>query len=77
MSAPPPRQWDFDLPMSYDAIFRKALAKSPEHRFPDAASFVAALAEKDIDDELAALMETPPLDVPPPRGVRRPSPAET
>jgi TonB family protein len=64
--APPPRQWDFELPMSYDAIFRKALAKSPAHRFPDAASFVAALAEKDIDDELAALMETPPVDVPAP-----------
>ena len=68
--APPPRQWDFELPMSYDAIFRKALAKAPDKRFPDAASLVAALAEKDIDDELAALMETPPLDVPrPPEAV--------
>src|SRR5688572_8866561 len=65
--APPPRQWDFELPMSYDAIFRKALAKAPEHRFHDAAAMVAMLAEKDIDDELAALTEVPPATPPPAR----------
>jgi eukaryotic-like serine/threonine-protein kinase len=64
---PPPRQWDFELPMSYDLIFRKALAKAPEHRFKDAASMVATLAEKDIDDELAALTEVPPTTPLPPR----------
>jgi serine/threonine-protein kinase len=58
--APPPRQWDFELPPSYDAIFGKALAKSPEQRFPNAAALVAALSEKDLEDELAALTEAPP-----------------
>ena len=63
--APPPRQWDFDLPPSYDAIFRKALAKAAEHRYPNATALVAALSEKDLDDELAALTETPPPALPP------------
>jgi serine/threonine-protein kinase len=57
---PPPRQWDVALPPSYDAIFRKALAKAPEQRYPNAAALVAALSEKDLDDELAALTEAPP-----------------
>jgi serine/threonine-protein kinase len=57
--APPPRQWDFELPASYDAIFRRALNKAPHERYPDAASLVAALQEKDIDEELAALTEEP------------------
>ena len=55
--APPPRQWDFDLPASYDAIFRRALSKAPADRYPDAASLVAALQLKDIDSELEALTE--------------------
>ena len=55
--APPPRQWDFDLPASYDTIFRRALSKAPADRFPDAASLVAALQLKDIDAELDALTE--------------------
>jgi TonB family protein len=54
---PPPRQWDFELPPSYDQIFRRALSKSPADRYPDAASLVAALQEKDIEYELAALTE--------------------
>jgi TonB family protein len=54
---PPPRQWDFDLPASYDAIFRRALNKDPAGRYPDAASLVAALQLKDIDSELEALTE--------------------
>jgi eukaryotic-like serine/threonine-protein kinase len=56
-AAPPPRQWDFDLPASYDAIFRRALSKAPADRYPDAASLVAALQMKDIDSELEALTD--------------------
>jgi len=41
--APPPRQWDFDLPEVYDEIFRRALSKDPAGRFPDAASLARAL----------------------------------
>jgi eukaryotic-like serine/threonine-protein kinase len=54
---PPPRRWDFELPASYDAIFRRALSKAPADRYPDAASLVAALQLKDIDSELEALTE--------------------
>jgi serine/threonine-protein kinase len=55
--APPPRQWDFELPASYDTIFRRALSKGPADRFPDAASLVAALQLKDFDSELDALTD--------------------
>ena len=54
---PPPRQWDFDLPPSYDPIFKRALSKAPADRYPDAAALVAALQLKDIDSELDALTE--------------------
>jgi TonB family protein len=64
--APAPRQWDFDLPASYDAIFGRALSKAPEDRYPDAASLVAALQLKDIDSELEALTELVPPAVPSP-----------
>jgi len=57
---PPPRQWDFELPASYDSIFRRALSKAPAERFPDAASLVGALQLKDIDSELEALTEYVP-----------------
>src|SRR5688500_15179235 len=63
--APPPRQWDFDLPASYDAIFRRALSKAPDDRYPDAVSLVAALQLKDIDSELDALTESAAPDLPP------------
>jgi serine/threonine-protein kinase len=59
---PPPRQWDFELPASYDAIFRRALSKAPADRFPDAASLVAALQLKDIESELDALTEFVPAE---------------
>jgi len=64
---PPPRQWDFDLPPSYDAIFRRALSKSPADRYPNAASLVAALQLKDIESELEALTEIAPPEVPGPQ----------
>jgi TonB family protein len=61
---PPPRQWDFDLPASYDAIFRRALDKDPAARYPDAASLVAALQLKDLDSELDALTEVGAPELP-------------
>ena len=63
---PPPRQWDFDLPASYDTIFRRALSKAPADRYPDAASLVAALQMKDIESELDALTELVPPEGPAP-----------
>jgi eukaryotic-like serine/threonine-protein kinase len=52
--AAPPRQWDTELPPSYDDIFRCALSKDPAARFPDAISLAAALQQRDFD---AALLE--------------------
>jgi serine/threonine-protein kinase len=57
---PPPRQWDFDLPASYDAIFKRALSKAPADRYPDAGALVGALQLKDIETELAALTDSTP-----------------
>ncbi len=51
----PPASEQADLPEAVDAVFARALAKSPVHRFPTAAAFVDALAD--------ALHGTPP---PPP-----------
>jgi TonB family protein len=63
--APPPRQWDFELPAVYDDIFRRALSKNPAERFPDAASLVRALERREFiastaasADALAELEET-------------------
>jgi eukaryotic-like serine/threonine-protein kinase len=53
----PPASEQADLPEAVDAVFARALAKSPVHRFPTAGAFVDALAE--------ALDATPP---PPPAG---------
>jgi TonB family protein len=58
---PPPRQWDFDLPPAYDDIFRRALHKSPEHRFPDASALATALERREFQgprDLMAELEET-------------------
>ena len=41
----PPASERADLPEAVDAVFARALAKSPVHRFPTAAAFVEALAE--------------------------------
>jgi serine/threonine-protein kinase len=60
--APPPRQWDFELPAVYDDIFRRALAKNPAERFLDASSFVRALERREFVastmDPVAELEET-------------------
>ncbi|HEV7499432.1 MAG TPA: serine/threonine-protein kinase, partial [Vicinamibacteria bacterium] len=52
--APPPRQWDFDLPPVYDEIFGRALSKTPGERFPDAASLVRALERREFIASTAA-----------------------
>jgi eukaryotic-like serine/threonine-protein kinase len=41
----PPASEQADLPEAVDAVFARALAKSPVHRFPTAAAFVGALTE--------------------------------
>jgi serine/threonine protein kinase len=41
--APPPRRLNADLPPHHDDVFRRALAKRPEDRYPSALSFVTAL----------------------------------
>src|SRR5258706_1497738 len=40
---PPPSCWNPDLPRPHDDVFRRALAKDPPARFPNAGAFVAAL----------------------------------
>ena len=64
----PPASEQADLPEAVDAVFARALAKKPVHRFPTAAAFVDALSE--------ALHGTnpPPPVAPPParRRARRP-----
>ena len=54
--APPPRQWDFDLPPVYDDIFRRALDKNPGLRFPDATSLVRALERREFVPAAAAMV---------------------
>jgi serine/threonine-protein kinase len=46
--APPPRALNERLPPHYDDAFHRALAKSPDHRFPNALSFVTALCGEEI-----------------------------
>jgi eukaryotic-like serine/threonine-protein kinase len=52
----PPASERADLPEAVDAVFARALAKSPVHRFPSAAAFVEALAGS---------LESPPPAPPP------------
>jgi TonB family protein len=61
--APTPRTFRDDLPDYYDAVFRKALAKDPAHRFPTASALVAALYGNDLEALLlssAAIAEASP-----------------
>jgi eukaryotic-like serine/threonine-protein kinase len=63
----PPASERADLPEAVDAVFARALAKKPVHRFPTAAAFVDALSE-------ALHGTSPPTPVAPPPA-RRPSAA--
>jgi eukaryotic-like serine/threonine-protein kinase len=54
----PPASEQADLPEAVDAVFARALAKKPVHRFPTAAAFVNALSE--------ALHAAPAPAAPPP-----------
>jgi serine/threonine-protein kinase len=56
----PPASELADLPEAVDAVFARALAKSPVHRFPTAAAFVRALAEA-----LHGAGTPPPVTAPP------------
>ena len=42
-AAPPPRQWNGELPPATDEIFARVLAKNPDERYPTASAFVSAL----------------------------------
>jgi eukaryotic-like serine/threonine-protein kinase len=59
---PPASERAVGLPPEADAVFARALAKSPVHRFPTATAFVEALR--------AALAGTPPPSPPPRRRAR-------
>jgi serine/threonine-protein kinase len=63
----PPASERADLPEAVDAVFARALAKKPVHRFPTAAAFVDALSEA-----LHGTNSPPPVAPPP---ARRPSAA--
>lgn len=52
----PPRQLGIEVPEALAAVLDKALEKDPDRRFPDAASFAAALR--------SVLAEAPPLAAP-------------
>jgi eukaryotic-like serine/threonine-protein kinase len=60
---PPASERVVGLPVEVDAVFARALAKRPAHRFPTAAAFVASLRD--------ALAGTPPPPRPPRRRRRR------
>jgi hypothetical protein len=56
----PPSQIDPGVPKAFDAIVARALAKEPEHRYPDAGSFA-----KDLHAALASVRRTAPeVDLP-------------
>jgi serine/threonine-protein kinase len=42
---PPPQQWVADIPYEVEAVCLKALARSPENRFPSVAAFLQALEQ--------------------------------
>jgi eukaryotic-like serine/threonine-protein kinase len=80
---PPASERGVGLPRSVDAVFERALAKSPSDRYESAGAFVAALTEALREEETArtralpaaAAPPTPPPPVPPlarPAGARRP-----
>ena len=57
--APPPSTLNERLPTHYDEVFHRALAKCPDERFPNALSFVTALAGDEITMPEALLAPMP------------------
>ena len=55
----PPASERADLPEAVDAVFARALAKSPVHRFPTASAFVDALAQSLQNAPPPAIAATP------------------
>jgi TonB family protein len=57
--APCPRTLNERLPPHYDKVFHRALAKQPDQRFPNALSFMTALAREEITLPEALLAPIP------------------
>ncbi len=55
-----PRSWLDELPPHVDDVFRRALAKAPQQRFPTAGAFLAALRGEDMESLLAPLLADVP-----------------
>ncbi|MGE0418465.1 MAG: serine/threonine-protein kinase [Acetobacteraceae bacterium] len=67
--APAPSAMSVHVPTVFDAVVRRAIAKRPDHRFPSAAAFAAALrAAKEANDKATA---PPAADL----TIREPAPA--
>lgn len=71
---PPPSGARPDLPAAVDAVFARALAKSPDSRFDTCLGFVAALRSRPADDpgdsHLAHEPDTAATSGPPPHPPR-------
>ena len=63
--APPPRRWNADLPVRYDDVFARALAKDPAGRFATAGDLVTALDLQELEHVLS--FEAPPAPAAAPR----------
>ena len=70
--APPPRRWNADLPVRYDDVFARALAKDPAGRFATAGDLVTALDLQELEHVLS--FEAPPAPAPAPRGAPEDTP---
>jgi TonB family protein len=49
-----PCSWNPALPRHYDTVFRRALAKDPSVRYPNATAFIAALGRPSADSAVSA-----------------------
>ena len=50
-----PSEWNADLPARYDEVFRRALAKEPSLRYPNATALVASLGRREADSVASGL----------------------
>jgi serine/threonine-protein kinase len=60
-----PSSWNPALPRNYDVVFRRALAKDPSVRYPNATGFIAALGRRSANSAVSARVV---VDSPPPEG---------